>query len=52
MKPYRVKFWQQDEDGRVEYMEFDTMDQAQQFTTVWAGKQKSRNTLRKFTGMR
>ena len=31
MKEYRVKFWHQDEDGREEYMEFDTMEQAQAF---------------------
>lgn len=31
MKEYRVKYWHRDGDGREEYMEFDTMDQAQVF---------------------
>jgi len=31
MKPYRVRYWHQDEDGREDYMEFDTLEQAQEF---------------------
>lgn len=31
MKEYRVKYWHRDGDGREDYMEFDTMDQAQVF---------------------
>lgn len=31
MKPFRVRFWHQDEDGREEYMEFDSFSQAQRF---------------------
>ena len=31
MKEYRVKYWREDGDGREEYMEFETMDQAQAF---------------------
>ena len=31
MKEYRVKYWLEDQDGREDYMEFDTMDQAQVF---------------------
>lgn len=31
MKPYRVKYWHLDEDGREEYMEFDSLEQAQAF---------------------
>lgn len=38
MKPYRVKFWRQDQDGRVEYMECDTMEQAQQFYDSLGGQ--------------
>ena len=30
-KEYRVKVWHWDEDGREDYMEFDTMEQAQAF---------------------
>ena len=28
MKPYRVRFWHTDEDGREDSMEADTMEQA------------------------
>lgn len=31
VKEYRVRYWHQDGDGREDYMEFDTMEQAQQF---------------------
>jgi len=31
VKEYRVKFWHQDEDGREDYMEFDTGEQAREF---------------------
>lgn len=31
MKKYRVRYWHQDQDGREDCMEFDTMEQAQQF---------------------
>ncbi len=31
MKGYRVRFWHSDQDGREDYMEFDTMEQAQEF---------------------
>lgn len=31
MKEYRVRYWLQDQDGREEYMEFDTMEEAQDF---------------------
>lgn len=31
MKAYRVRFWHQDEDGREDFMEFDTMEQAIEF---------------------
>lgn len=31
MKDYRVRYWHQDQDGREDYMEFDTMEQAREF---------------------
>lgn len=31
MKKYRVRFWYSDQDGRKDYMEFGTMEQAQVF---------------------
>lgn len=31
MKKYRVRFWHQDQDGREDFLECDTMEQAQQF---------------------
>lgn len=31
MKPYRVRFWHQDEDGRADCTEFDTREEAQAF---------------------
>ena len=31
MKEYRVKYWHQDEDGREEFMECDTREEAQEF---------------------
>ena len=31
MKPFRVRFWQQDEDGREEHMEFNSLEQAKEF---------------------
>lgn len=38
MKEYRVKYWLEDQDGREDYMEFDTMDQAQVFYDSLDGK--------------
>ena len=38
MKEYRVKYWREDGDGREEYMEFETMDQAQAFYDSLDGK--------------
>ncbi|MCI9191762.1 MAG: hypothetical protein HFH84_19715 [Lachnospiraceae bacterium] len=38
MKEYRVKYWREDGDGREEYMEFETMDQAQAFYDSLNGK--------------
>lgn len=38
MKEYRVKYWRQDEDGREEYMEFETMEQAQEFYDSLGGR--------------
>ncbi len=31
MKPFRVRYWHQDEDGREDHLEFDTIEQAQVF---------------------
>ncbi len=31
MKPYRVRYWHKDEDGREDFMEFDTLEQAKEF---------------------
>lgn len=31
MKEYRVRYWPEGQDGRTEYMEFDTREQAQEF---------------------
>lgn len=31
MKEYRVKYWLEDQDGREEYMEFETQEGAQVF---------------------
>lgn len=31
MKPFRVRFWQQNEDGSEAFMEFDSIEQAQAF---------------------
>ena len=31
MKPYRVRYWHDDEDGREDFMEFDTLEQAEEF---------------------
>lgn len=31
MMEYRVRFWHKDQDGREEYMEFESMEQAQEF---------------------
>lgn len=38
MREYRVKYWHQDEDGRDEYMEFETMEQAQAFYDSLGGR--------------
>ena len=38
MKIYRVRYWLEDQDGREEHMEFDTMGQAQAFYDSLGGK--------------
>lgn len=38
MKEYRVRFWHQAGDGREEYMEFDSPEQAQAFYDGLDGK--------------
>ncbi len=38
MKEYRVKYWLEDQDGREEYMEFGSVEQAQAFYDSLDGK--------------
>lgn len=38
MKEYRVKYWQEDEDGRVGYMDFETREGAQNFYDSLGGR--------------
>ena len=38
MKEYRVKYWHRDGDGREEYMEFETREEAQAFYDSLDGK--------------
>ena len=38
MKPFRVRFCHQDEDGREEYMEFNTREGAQAFYDSLGGR--------------
>ncbi len=38
MKPYRVKYWHLDEDGREEFMEFETWEGAKIFYDSLDGK--------------
>ena len=38
VKEYRVKFWRSDEDGREDYLEFDSEDQAMEFYNSLDGK--------------
>lgn len=38
MKEYRVKYWREDEDGREEYVEFNTREQAQAFYDGLGGR--------------
>lgn len=38
MKEYRVRFWHPDEDGREEFLELETMEQAQGFYDSREGK--------------
>lgn len=37
MKPYRVRFWHGDEDGREDSMECDTMEQAGELYDSFGG---------------
>ena len=38
MKPYRVRYWHDDEDGREDFMEFDTLEQAEEFYSSLDGQ--------------
>ena len=38
MKEYRVRFWHQEGDGREDYLELETMEQAQDFYDSLDGK--------------
>lgn len=38
MKPYRVRFFPEDQNGREEYMEFDTMEQAMELYDSLGGQ--------------
>ncbi len=38
MKEYRVKYWHPDEDGREDYMEFETREEAQAFYDSLGGR--------------
>ena len=48
MKPFRVRFWHQDQDGREDCMEFDSMEQAQCFYDSLDGKAE----IQRYTGER
>lgn len=50
MKEYRVNYWHQDEDGREEYMEFDTMEQAQDFYDSLGGEAEIQKYIEDFHG--
>lgn len=38
MAKFRVKYWLEDQDGRTEFQEFETMEQAQVFYDSLDGK--------------
>lgn len=38
MKEYRVRFWHQEGDGREDYLELETMEQAKSFYDSLDGK--------------
>lgn len=49
MKEYRVKYWREDGDGGVEYVEFETWEGRRFFTTAWAGRRRSRGMWKQST---
>lgn len=38
MREFRVKYWHENYDGREDYMEFDTMEEAQAFYDSLGGR--------------
>lgn len=50
MKGYRVRYWLEDQDGREEHMEFDTMEQAQAFYNGLGGRAEIQKYIEEYHG--